>query len=133
MFSKRTKKNHFKDKLWGVQRKIWDVEFLKDQYKLTREGFRAEYDRLKELEDAANVRIEAEKTKEDPDKTIIEQLTKLKERYDPDMGQLKKQMAQMDLLIEGPAPEGSQNRPLNETIDGLRTVQSLLKEIINKL
>jgi len=59
------KKKHFKKKLEGVQKRIWDIEFLRSEYKATREGFRSEYDRLKELQDAANVRIAAEKEKED--------------------------------------------------------------------
>jgi phenylalanyl-tRNA synthetase alpha subunit len=127
------KKQHFKKKLEGVQKRIWDVEFLRSEYKATREGFRSEYDRLKELQDAANVRIASEKEKEDPDKTIIEQLTKLKERYDPDMDQLKKQMDNMDLLIEGPAPQGSPQQPINTTLDGLRSVMVRLSEVIKKI
>lgn len=133
MFKNYAQKKHFKSKIKSTQKKIWDIEFLKSQYKMTREGFRTEYDRLKELEDAADTRIAQEKEKEDPDKTIIEQLEKLKERYAPDMLQLKKQMSQMDLIIEGPAPEGSQQRPINESIDGLRTVISLLKDRIKSL
>ena len=133
MFKNREQKKHFKSKITNTQKKIWDIIFLRDQYKLTREGFRAEYDRLKELEDAANVRIEAENVKPDPDKTIIEQLSKLKERYEPDMLQLKKQMSQMDLIIEGPAPEGSQQRPINEQIDGLKQVIQLLKDKVAQL
>lgn len=132
MFTNK-KKQHFKKKLEGVQKRIWDIEFLRSEYKETREGFRVEYDRLKELQDAANVRIAAEKEKEDPDKTIIEQLEKLKERYDPDMQQLKKQMDTMDKLIEGPAQEGSPQQPLNTTIDGLRSVMVRLKDLIKKI
>ena len=132
MFTNK-KKQHFNKKLEGVQRRIWDIEFLRSEYKETREGFRVEYDRLKELVDAANVRIAAEKEKEDQDKTIIEQLEKLKERYDPDMIQLKKQMDMMDVLIDGPVPEGSQQQPLNTTIAGLRSVMVRLKDLINKL
>lgn len=131
--SKLTKlrKKHFKNKIEVTLKKSFDVEFLIDQYKLTREGFRTEYDRLKELEDAANVRIAAEKEKEDPDKTIIEQLEKLKERYAPDMAALKKQMETIDTQIEGPAPAGRQS--LNETLDNLRTVVGLLRERVAKL
>ena len=132
MFTNK-KKQHFNKKLEGVQKRIWDIEFLRSEYKETREGFRVEYDRLKELVDAANVRIAAEKEKEDADKTIIEQLEKLKERYDPDMRQLKKQMDMMDVLIDGPVPEGSQQQPLNTTIAGLRSVMVRIKDLINKL
>ena len=127
------KKKHFKRKLESVFKKIWDVEFLVGEYKKTREGFRMEYDRLREMIDAFNTRIKLEKEKEDKDKTIIEQMEKAIERYAPDMDQLKKQMAQMDLLIEGPAPVEQANRPLNETLDNFRGVVATLKEIIRKL
>ncbi len=125
------KKKHFKNKIDVTLRKLYDVEFLVEQYKLTREGFRSEYDRLKELEDAANVRIAQEKEKEDPDKTLLDNLKKLKERYAPDMAALKKQMETIDLQIEGPSPVGSSS--LNETMDNLKTVIGLLREKVAKL
>lgn len=127
------KKQHFKNKLQEVSRMLYDAEYLKDEYKHIREGARAEYDRLRELQDAANVRISSEKQKEDPDKTIIEQMERLKERYAPDMEQFKQQMTQMDLLIEGPAPVEQKNKPINETLDNLRAVIANLKKIIKKL
>ena len=127
------KKWHFRNKLYSVYRRIADTEFLREEYKATREGFRREYDRLNELIDAANVRTKAEKEKEDPDKTIIEQLDKLKKRYEPDVDQLKKQMDNIDLLIEGPVPEGSPQQPVNAVLDNLRSVVVRLKEVIKSL
>ena len=127
------KKEHFKNKLKVIQKKIWDSEFLRDEYKKTREGFRMEYDRLKEMKDAFETRIKQENEKEDKDKTIIEQMEKAIERYNPDMEQLKKQMEQMDLLIEGPAPVEQQNRPINEILGNMRGVIETLKAIIKKL
>lgn len=126
-------KRHYKDKILVTQKKRADVEFLKHQYKLMREGFRVEYDRLREQEDACNVRIDQEKAKEDQDKTIIEQLEKLKEKYKPDLEGLKRQMTDMDLMIEGPVKPEQQPRPVNEVIENLRSVEGMLKEMLGKL
>ena len=131
MFKNRAQKKHLKKKILVTKWKIWDIEFLRDQFKLTREGFRVEYDRLGELIDAANTRISQEKEKEDPDKTIMEQLENLKNRYEPDREKLKHQMATIDTQIEGPAPAGGSC--LNENIENLRTVVGLLQERIKKL
>jgi hypothetical protein len=49
-----SKKKHYKYKVEVTQKKIWDMEFLRNQYKMMREGIRVEYDRLKEARDATN-------------------------------------------------------------------------------
>ena len=128
---KRFAKRHYNNKIQIIRKKILDVEFLVDEYKMTREGFRTEYDRIKEMQDACVVRIEEENKKEDKDKDVIAQLTKLKEKYDPDILKLQKQMETIDLQIDGPLPNGQQC--LKETMEGLRTVIDLLKRKISKL
>src|SRR3990167_6583881 len=128
---KRFAKRHYNNKIQIIRKKILDVGFLVDEYKMTREGFRTEYDRIKEMQDACVVRIEGENKKEDKDKDVIAQLTKLKEKYDPDILKLQKQMETIDLQIDGPLPNGQQC--LKETLDGLRTVIELLKRKIAKL
>jgi len=128
---KRFAKRHYSNKIQIIKKKILDVEFLVDEYKMTREGFRTEYDRMKEMQDACVVRTEEENKKEDKDKDVIAQLKKLKEKYDPDILKLQKQMETIDLQIDGPLPNGQQC--LKETMEGLRTVIDLLKRKIAKL
>src|SRR3990167_10216726 len=99
-------KQHYSNKIQIIKKKILDVEFLVEEYKMTREGFRTEYDRMKEMQDACVVRTEEENKKEDKDKDVIAQLKKLKEKYDPDILKLQKQMETIDLQIDGPLPNG---------------------------
>lgn len=131
MYNKRFAKKHYKDKRDIVYKKILDIEFLVDEYKQTREGFRNEYDRIKEMQDACEVRIAAEKAKEDSDKTILQQMKKLHDKYDPDIKKLEAQMEAIDKQIEGPLPQGQQT--LVETMDGLRAVSQLLISKIKRL
>ena len=121
MFTFNKHKRHIQGKIEVTQKKIWDLEFLKEKLKAMREGFRQEYDRLQEQVDAATLRLEVENKKEDADKTIVENLTKFKERIDPDIGQLKTQMAAVESQIEG-------DNGVNQSIDGLRTVLGMLVE-----
>ena len=46
-----SKKKHFRNKLEVTQKKIWDLEFLLAQYRLMKEGFRVEYDKISEMLD----------------------------------------------------------------------------------
>ncbi len=80
-----------------------------------------EHDRIKETVDATNVRMEAEKKKEDSDKTILANLEALKKRSEPDIKQLQEQMNGIEQQIEG---KGG----INETIQGYRSVSQLLRE-----
>jgi hypothetical protein len=66
------------------------------------------------------------KRKGNPDKDICDSLDKAIKRYQEDIDQLKKQMDGIDGQIEGPGG-------VNESIDGLRTVHTLLKEHMNKI
>lgn len=121
MFFKSTKQKHFDSKIIVTDKKIWDLEFLREKMKAMREGFRQEYDRLSEQTDAATRRLAVENTKEDGDATIKANLQGLIDRYAPDIEQLKKQMEGIDSQVE--SPEG-----VNSSIEGLKTVRGLLIE-----
>lgn len=121
MFRKTPQQKHFADKILITHKKMWDLEFLREKMRMMREGFRMEYDRLREQVDAATHRLDVENAKEDKDATIQANLQRLIDRYTPDIEQLQKQMEAIDSQIEG--PEG-----VNENIDGLKTVIGLLEE-----
>lgn len=131
LFSEKwAKKRHYSRKIQVTKMKMWDVEFLREKMRMMREGFRVEYDRIKEIVDAATIRLAAEKEKQDPDKTICTNLENLIKRHEPDMQQFIKQMEGIDAQIEGPL-EGQTS--LNDTIDGYRTVMGLLRDFKRKL
>ncbi len=126
IFTKNPKKKHYLSKIELHQKKIWDLEFLRDQQKAIRESFRQEYDKINESMDAATARLEVEKQKEDPDKTIVENMENLIKRITPDSAQLKTQMEAIDTQIEG-------NGGINDLIDKQRMVIHLLQESIRKI
>jgi hypothetical protein len=161
---KFTKKRHFKNKLEVTQRKILDVEFLLDNYKQMREGFRTEYDRIKEeldgvetyeflikklgVEEAKEVMKDAEKSyklrdemKDEKDKELNKEeediLTNLKNNIvgkKNDMEILKKQMKDVDVMIEGdPEQPASVSQSVNQNLSNLRSVIDMLRQIIKKL
>ena len=123
-------KKYYSGKLNQIKGRILDAEFSITQAKGVREGFRNEFDRIKEMQDACVVKMEEEKTKEDPDKTIIDNLTKLKKKYDPDIQKLSKQMETIDMQINGPYPNGEQC--MQDTLEGLISVTEELKKLIKK-
>lgn len=120
------KRRHVQRKIRMSEQKMWDLEFLRDKLKAMKEGFRMERDRLMEMVDASNLRLEAENKKEDPDKTIKDNLERLKEKYEPDIKQLETQMDAIEGQITGA-------QGVEEGIDGYRTVIGLLKEHKEKI
>lgn len=132
MFTSQEKK-HFQDKILLTRKKMWDLEFVRKQLKQLREEWRSQYDRLKEQEDAAVLRLEQERAKEDPDATIVANLENLIKRQTPDLEQFKKNMQAVDSRIEGgEGPEGHQDG-INETLEGHRANLALLEEHIKTL
>lgn len=72
--------------------------------------------------------------KEDPDKTIIENLENTIKKISPDVEQLKKQIGQLDQRIEGPLrDENGVDHSLNGSSEDLVTVINLLKNHIKNL
>lgn len=152
------KKRHYKDKILVTKKKIWDVEFLLAQYKLMREGFRVEYDRIKEELDAVNTYKELiesvgmEKAKElmknaekamearneksdyklnDEEKEVVETMKKNAQGKEDDIARLKKQMETLDMQMDGPLPAGQQS--VRQTLDNLKSVVSMLKDQIKSI
>jgi len=115
---------HIRQRIAVSEKKMWDLEFLKNKMRAQREGFRQEYDRINELVDAATRRLDEEKQKKDKDQTIIDNLTKYKEKHQPDIEQLKMQIEGIDGQIEG--ADGKQG--MDDVIDGYKTIIDLLKE-----
>lgn len=123
---KQKKRKHLKGKIEIVKKKIWDLEFLLEKYKAMREGFRTEYDRIREQVDASQTRLAEELKKEDPDKTIKTNLEEMIKRFEPDMEQLKKQIDEIDGQIES---DGG----VLSTIESYRTVIDLMNGYIKKI
>lgn len=77
------------------------------------------------------------KLKEDPDKTILENLTKTVEKLTPDLKQLEDQMLQIEQRVEGPLihpddPSKTDNS-LNGSAEGLYSLIDMLKKHMKNL
>ena len=112
---------HYGDKMEVTEKKRNDLEFLRRNLKEVREGQRLEYDRKKEILDAANLRLGKEKEKEDPDQTLKQSLEKMIDQHTQDTKNLETQMQALDTQIEG--PEG-----VNTRIGNLNDVHELLRK-----
>ena len=128
ILGKLKKRLHYKDKIYVMYKKVWDLEFLKEKFKAMREGFRIEYDRIKEIDDAAKLKYEELKRQDrnEENQKIIDSMKRMREKNKPDIKQLEEQMASIDQQIEG--QDG-----VDEKIDSYRTVIALLKEHKKKL
>ena len=103
-------------------------EIVKEGKKDVREGIRQEYDRIKELVDAANVRLKTENSKNEQnrDKTVIDNLTKMKDKYSIDMGEMEKQIKELDKELD------DVDKTLNVRIEAGRAYINLVKKLLKK-
>ena len=127
-----TRKAHFKAKLKATRQMRWDLDFKVFKTKEIREGVREQYDnakhRLFNLEKQRDA-IEAGKPERDPLQKDIDTLTEDTKRYE---GQIKSLDIEVAGAVPGPEfPEGVIG--LNDQIDSLRELETMLKEHIATL
>lgn len=113
------KKKHFKDKLYITNQKIWDNEFLILQLREMREGFRREYDRIKEMVMGYTVRLE----KLPKDSEEIPQVQAQIEGLSKDLKQLEEQMDGVD----------AQAKQSEQAIEGYRQVITMLEKHLKNI
>lgn len=130
-FLKSEKRKYFEYRLKVIIRKRWDFEFQKEKMKLVREDMRQQYDRLNEQNQMAIRRLEEEKAKEagQSDEKVKENLTRLVEKYTPDLEYLKKQMDAIDNEVDGE----NNAQSITQQIEGLRTVEGMLKSYYRRV
>lgn len=141
-YRRPTQKQHFKQKLEGTTKMIWDLEFKVHKSRELREEIRQQYDsnkqRLANIEDRLKVmpvpkegeqmpeEVKVEYGKLIDDKNILE--TKIKDG--------ERQLQIIDVEIEGMAP--TNENPDGVTgilyqIDSLKEVQGMIKEYLRTL
>ena len=121
-----TKKDHFKSKLVGTQKLIWDLEFKRHKTLEIREGVRKEYDfmlsRVASIEDA----IKNFKGEEGDKARLTDDL----ERAQKDADRLKGQLRQIDAEVHGEQPSAENHSGtigITEQIDSYRELRDMLK------
>ena len=128
-------KKYFKDKLDGVKKMMWDLEFKRYKIREIREEIRAEYDGLKSKLSVLDEQIKSEKDKPTMEKGEIARLDDKKEILEKDIERYKKQMEGLDLEISGSkptkdVPEGHQG--INQQIDAVRELEGMVKDYISR-
>lgn len=129
-----SKKAHFKNKLLGTYRLIWDLEFKVFKTKEIREGIRQEYDnmssRIASLEDQIknwpSDKDQGEKARLEDQKVIAAR----------DRDRFQHQMASLDAEVHGLKPSNENPNGMVgilEQIDSLRELAGMLKDHIKTL
>jgi len=127
---KPSKKSHFKNKLEGVQKMIYDLEFKKFKTKEIREDIRKERDMMLARLEAINLKIKNttgdDKAHAEDDKVLVER----------DVARFEAQIKQLDEEIYGAKPSADNHdgvTGITQQIDSLRELQGMLKGWIKQL
>lgn len=117
---KTSKKEHFKSKLEGTQKMVWDLEFKKFKTAEIREDVRKEYDYMQSRIDTINKSIQD--FPKNKDKAERARLEDDKVRAERDLGRLKGQIEHLDLDIKG-------SKPTNQYPDGVSGIEDQINSI----
>jgi len=124
-----SKKQHFKHKLEGVGKMIWDLEFKMYKTREIREDVRREYDQQKARLSILEEQIKNwSKDKDEGDRKKLEDQVLLIQR---DINRFEQQLKQLDLECEGSKPtneypDGVQG--ISHQIDSLQELKVMIKE-----
>ena len=129
-----SKKSHFTNKLDGVGKMIWDLQFKLFKTREIREDIRKEYDFMKARIDGLNTQI----TNYPKDGNIDEKkrLDDQKVLAERDANRLEAQLRGLDVEMDGTKPsvdypEGADG--ITQQIESLHELQSMLKNWIKKI
>ncbi len=129
-----TKRGHFKQKLEGVQKMVWDFEFKAYKTREIREDVRQEYDYMLSRIESYDAQIKNWSADKDvADKKRIEDQKVLAER---DRDRLLAQIKQLDAEVEGAKPTAENHEGvdgISQQIESLRELLGMLKSWIKTL
>jgi len=134
MFNKQ--KRHFKDKLVGVEKMIWDLEFKRAKTMMVREEIRQVYDQVKSKLYSKEEQIKQQKETPTMEAGEIARLDDDKVLLEKDIKRYEEQMAGLDIEVNGAAP--SQDYPegiqgINVQIDSLHELKGMVKDYIKSI
>ena len=130
MFNKQ--KKHFKNKLVGVQRMVWDLEFKRFKTREIREEVRETYDNQKSRQFSLKEQLNNKELKKEEAANIKDEV----ERLDVQLKRYEEQMKGLDLEVEGSKPTNELpdgHDGINQTLDSLRELQQMIKSYIDEL
>lgn len=134
MFNKQ--KAYFKNKLDGVQKMIWDLEFKRSKTQMIREEVRQEYDKSRAKLDILQTQIKAQKETPTMEEGEIKRLDDQEVFLKRDVERYEAQIKMLDLDVQGTKPTNEYPdgvTGINHQIDSLRELQVMLKEYIKQI
>ena len=131
---KGTKKNHFQQKLDGVKKMIWDLEFKRHKTQEIREGIRVECDALK-----SRIHGYEEQIKNWPEGGNVDERKRIEDQKvlaERDVKRFEGQMQELDLEVNGSKPTNQYPDGItgvNQQIDSMRELKEMLEGWISAL
>ena len=130
----QTKKQHFKQKVTGVNKMIWDLEFKRFKTAEIREGVRKEYDNLKSR--LFSTEEQVKNFPKDGDKAVLagmeDQVVILKRDVTRKEDTLKALDAEIDgIKVSKENPDGQIG--ITENIDSLHELMSMVKDWLKRI
>ena len=134
MFNKQ--KQHLRNKLDGVQRMIWDLEFKRFKTLEIREDIRKEYDTLRSKLEIVQTQIKREKETPVMPEGDRKRLEDAEVRLQRDIDRTKAQVDGLDVEANGANksaeyPDGVQG--ISQQIDALHELDQMLREYIKNI
>lgn len=121
VYKKETPKSHFKGKLQGTQKMLWDYQFKKFKTLEIRESIRQEYDFMKSR--LATLDGQISQFPEDGNKDEKARLDDQRALAQRDADRLEKQLQALDLEVYG-------SKPTNQYPEGVIGIEDNIKSII---
>ena len=132
-FWKPGKLDHFKGKLDGTRKVIWDLEFKKFKTREIREDIRREYDNKKQALHASEAAIaNFPKEGDKAEKASLEDQVVILKR---DIERHESQLRDIDAQIDGAKPSSDYPEGvmgISEEIDSMRQIEAMLVEWIDQ-
>jgi hypothetical protein len=123
-----TRKQWLKSELKRINRIIevfpFRYEVTLEGKKMIREGIRTEYDKTKEVVDAAEVRLAEENKKDKPDEKIVKDMTDMAAERRKDMVQFEEQLKELDKELD------ETEMTKNSRIEAARSYKMLIKRLL---
>lgn len=129
-------KKYFKQKLYGVQRMIWDLEFRRYKTLEIREDVRQEYDKSKARLEITEAQAKSQKENPTMEAGEIARLDDQIVLIKRDIERYESQLKAMDLDVHGSKPTNELPdgvAGINHQLDSLRELQIMIKEYIKSL
>jgi len=133
MITKWSQKRHFKQKIRGIQKAIWSLEFDRFKTAEIREEVRKQYDNVQAKLSILKAQLESDSDKPSMEKKQREETEMAVKRLEEDSKRHQAQMDELDTRIHGaePTEENPEGvKGINQDLESFRELQTMLSDYI---